>query len=54
MLVVTRKVNEVIVINGNIEITLVSIEDGQVRLGVDAPKEISIIRKELGEFKQDN
>jgi len=43
MLVITRKRNEVIYI-GDIKITVCSVKGGQVRLGIDAPKEIPIIR----------
>ena len=47
MLVLSRKSNESIVINGNILIKVVSIRGNEVRLGFEAPQEISIIRKEL-------
>ncbi|ONI43725.1 carbon storage regulator [Candidatus Epulonipiscium fishelsonii] len=47
MLALTRKVNESIIINGNIEIKVISISDGRVKLGIEAPKEQSIYRKEL-------
>jgi len=38
MLVLTRKQNESIVINGNIEIEVIGIENGKVKLGIKAPK----------------
>ncbi len=47
MLVLTRKTDDAIVIGDNITITVVSVEGGVVKLGIDAPKEISIIRSEL-------
>lgn len=50
MLVLTRKVGETIVIGNNIEVTVIKSEDGNVRLAINAPKNISIVRKEL--FKQ--
>lgn len=52
MLVLTRKINEIIVINDNIEIIVVGIEDGKVKLGIKAPKEIDIHRKEVYELIQ--
>lgn len=47
MLVLSRKLGEKIVINENITLTVVSIERGKVRLGIEAPKEIPIFRSEL-------
>ncbi|GAB6167716.1 carbon storage regulator CsrA [Clostridium carnis] len=47
MLVITRKKGESILIGDNIEITISKIDDGSVKLGVSAPKDISILRKEI-------
>lgn len=47
MLVLTRKTMESIVIGDNIEITIVDIGSGQVRVGVDAPRDVRIYRKEV-------
>jgi carbon storage regulator CsrA len=47
MLVLARKLDESIVIGDNIVVKVVSVENGVVKLGIDAPKEISIIRNEL-------
>lgn len=47
MLVIKRKKGEAIKIGDNIEITIVKIEDGAVKIAIDAPKDISILRKEL-------
>ncbi len=55
MLVLSRKLNEKIVIDDNIEITIVGIENGKVQIGIEAPKEIEIMRKELLEdVKEEN
>ena len=45
MLALARKVNESIVINNNIEVTLLEIKGDQVKLGISAPKSIPIYRK---------
>lgn len=47
MLILTRKKEESIVIGENIEIVVVDIEDGKVKLGIKAPKDIEILRKEI-------
>lgn len=47
MLVVTRKKNESILIGDNIEITVVKVDEGSVRLAISAPKDIKILRREL-------
>jgi len=47
MLVLTRKVNEQIVIGDNIKITLLRVRGNSIRLGIDAPPEVRIIRSEL-------
>jgi carbon storage regulator len=47
MLVLSRKVNEQIVIGNNIRMTVVSIRGNQVRLGFEAPQSVPIFRDEL-------
>ncbi len=47
MLVLSRKVNEVILINNNIEVRINRIEGDTVKIGIQAPKQVSIIRKEI-------
>lgn len=53
MLIVTRKQGEGIVIGDNIEISIVKLENGSVKLAINAPKEIKILRKELLKEVQD-
>ena len=47
MLVLTRKVDEAILIGDNIEISILSVEGDRVRIGIDAPRSLRIFRKEL-------
>jgi carbon storage regulator len=47
MLVLTRKKDQSIVINDNIEITILDVQGEQVRIGVNAPRNISVYRKEI-------
>ncbi len=47
MLVLSRKVNEKIIIGDSIVLTVVAINGGAVRVGIEAPREISVLREEL-------
>ncbi len=47
MLVLSRKLGEKIYINDNICITVVDIDRGKIRLGIEAPRDVPIFRKEL-------
>jgi carbon storage regulator len=53
MLVLTRKLGETIVIGDNIVIKVVDIHGKQIRLGIEAPTEISIFRGEIHERIQE-
>lgn len=55
MLVITRKKGESLLIGDDIEIKVVKIEDGSVKIAIDAPKEKIILRKEVYEnVKEEN
>ncbi len=47
MLALTRKKGESLVINNNIEITVLEIRGDQIKIGISAPKEVPIYRKEV-------
>ena len=47
MLVLTRKVDQGIVIAGNIYIRVLGVERDRVKIGIDAPREIPVLREEL-------
>ena len=47
MLALSRKKNEALIINNNIEVTVLEIKGDQVKIGITAPKEVPIYRKEV-------
>ena len=47
MLALSRKKNEALVIDNNIEVTVLEIKGDQVKIGITAPKEIPVYRKEV-------
>ena len=49
MLVLSRKTNESIVIDGNVTVSVLRVDNDNVRLGIDAPLEIPVLRKEIYE-----
>jgi carbon storage regulator CsrA len=49
VLVLARKTNESILIGDNIHVKVISVEKGVVKLGIDAPSDIAIIRDELAQ-----
>lgn len=53
MLVLSRKINESIIIGENIEIRVVEVTGRSVKLGIDAPRDVSVHRKEIYEAIKD-
>lgn len=53
MLVLTRKVQQSIVIGDNVEIVILEVRGEQVRLGIRAPKDVTVHRKEIYEQIQE-
>ena len=49
MLVLSRKLDETIIINGNIRVTVIEIKGNKVRLGIEAPPDVPINRQEIQE-----
>ena len=47
MLVLSRKLDESIVIGDDIRVKIISVEKGMVKIGIDAPSDVSIMRSEL-------
>jgi carbon storage regulator len=47
MLVLTRKLNESIMIGDSVEVTVVEVKGEQVKLGIKAPKDVKVHRKEV-------
>lgn len=47
MLILTRRINESIIIGDNVKMTILGINGNQVRIGIDAPQEVSVHREEI-------
>ena len=47
MLALSRKKDEAIIINNNIEVTIIEVKGDQVKLGIKAPKSVPVYRKEV-------
>ncbi len=55
MLILTRRLGESIIIEDNIKVTVVDISNQQIKLGIDAPKHITINREEVAKkVKEEN
>ncbi len=51
MLILTRRVSEVIVIGSDVTVTVLGVKGNQVRLGVNAPRDMVVDREEIAERK---
>ena len=49
MLILTRRINESLVIGDNVTVTILGVKGNQVRIGVDAPRDVSVHREELAQ-----
>lgn len=49
MLILSRKTNQKIVIGENIEITIIDVKGDQVKVGIEAPRELKVFRREVYE-----
>ena len=47
MLILTRRVGETLIIGDNVKVTVLGVRGHQVRIGVDAPKDVSVHREEI-------
>jgi carbon storage regulator len=47
MLILTRRIGETLMIGGNIEVTVMAVNGAQVRIGVKAPREVTVDREEI-------
>lgn len=47
MLILNRKAGESIIIGDNVEISILEIQEGRIKIGIEAPKDVSILRKEV-------
>lgn len=47
MLILNRKIGESIILGDNIEVKILDMQDGKIKMGIEAPRDISILRKEV-------
>jgi len=49
MLILTRRLEEALIIDGNITVTVLGIKGNQISIGIDAPKDVAVHRQEVAE-----
>ena len=54
MLILTRRIGEVLVIGDEVKLTVLGVRGNQVRIGVDAPRSVAVHRKEIYDQVQEN
>lgn len=47
MLILNRKIGESIILGEDIELTILDIQDGKIKIGIEAPRDVTILRKEV-------
>ncbi len=47
MLVLTRRLGEKLIIGGNVTVTILGVKGNQIRIGIDAPRDITVNREEI-------
>lgn len=52
MLILTRRVGETLMIGNNVTVTVLAVKGNQVRIGIDAPKDLQVHREEIYERLQ--
>ena len=53
MLVLKRKAGEAIIIDGDIRVIILDVIDGRVKLGIEAPDDVNIVREEISDQYQE-
>ncbi|MFT3951785.1 MAG: carbon storage regulator CsrA [Oscillospiraceae bacterium] len=54
MLILSRKAGESILINGNIEVKIIDVSGDKIKIGIDAPRSVSVLRSELRQTAEEN
>lgn len=47
MLILNRKIGESIILGDDIELKILEVQDGKIKIGIEAPKDVTILRKEV-------